>query len=93
MFPSNRRPILAPPQLAKIYRVTVLNERCDGCRLCTVFCPLEVLVIGAATNSRMLHFAEVSDPSACLGCGLCERLCPTASIFVSELDCNGEVLP
>jgi 2-oxoglutarate ferredoxin oxidoreductase subunit delta len=93
MFPSSRRPILSPPQTPKNYRITVLTERCDGCRLCTLFCPLEVLVISAETNRRMLHFAEVADPSGCLGCGQCERLCPTASIFVSEVDREGEVLP
>lgn len=93
MFPSSRKPILSPPQLKKNYRITVLSERCDGCRLCTVFCPLEALEISAETNSRMFHFVEVANPSSCLGCGQCERLCPTASIFVDEVDCDGEGLP
>jgi 2-oxoglutarate ferredoxin oxidoreductase subunit delta len=92
MFPSSRRPILSPPQLKKTYRVTVLSERCDGCRLCTVFCPLDVLEIGAETNSRMLHFATVINADGCLGCGQCERLCPTASIFVSEVDREAEAV-
>ncbi len=45
MFPSNRRPILAPPQIKKYYRVAVDSEQCDGCSLCTAFCPLDVLDI------------------------------------------------
>jgi len=93
MFPSTRRPILSPPQIKKKYRITVLSEQCDGCRLCTVFCPLEVIEISAETNSRMLHFAKIADPAGCLGCGQCERLCPTASIFVSEVDREAEALP
>ena len=92
MFPSSRTPILSPPQLKKYYRVTVLSEQCDGCRLCTVFCPLDVMEIGAETNRRMLHFAIVANPTNCLGCGQCERLCPTASIFVREVESETEAV-
>ena len=84
MFYTSRRPILAPPQANRIYLIAVDDERCDGCRLCTVFCPLGVLEIGPETNRRMLHFAVAANPQNCLGCGQCERLCPTAAIFVSE---------
>ena len=86
MFASNRKPILAPPKIKKYYRVAVDGEQCDGCRLCTVFCPLDVLEIGAATNRRMIHHAVVANPLNCLGCGQCQRICPTAAIFVSEAE-------
>jgi 2-oxoglutarate ferredoxin oxidoreductase subunit delta len=91
MFPSNRRPILAP-QIKKYYRVTVNSELCDGCSLCMAFCPLEVLEIGAATNRRMLHYAVVANPLNCLGCDQCQRICPVASIFVQEVESEQEVL-
>jgi 2-oxoglutarate ferredoxin oxidoreductase subunit delta len=86
MFPSNRRPIIAPPKIKKYYRVAVDGEQCDGCRLCTLFCPLEVLEIGAETNRRMIHHAVAANPLNCLGCGQCQRICPTAAIFVSEVE-------
>ncbi len=92
MFPSGRRPILNPPQVKKYYRVAVDSEQCDGCKLCTVFCPLDVLEIGAETNRRMLHFAIVENPLSCLGCELCERICPTAAIFVSEVGSELEIM-
>ena len=37
-------------------------------------------------NSRMLHYAVVISPEECVGCRQCERLCPTASVFVKEID-------
>ncbi len=91
MFPSTRRPILAPPQVKKYYRITVDTEQCDGCSLCTAFCPLDVLEIGAETNRRMLHFAVVANPLNCLGCDQCQRICPAVAIFVSEVATELEV--
>ena len=91
MFYSSRKPILAPPQEKSTYCIVVDSERCDGCRLCTVFCPLDVLQIGSQTNRRMLHFAVAAHAENCLGCGQCERLCPTAAIFVCEITRASEV--
>lgn len=85
MFPSDRRPILAPPKTQNYYRIIVDGEKCDGCRLCTAFCPLDVLEIGADTNRRMIHYAVAANPQNCLGCEQCERICPTAAIFVNEV--------
>jgi NAD-dependent dihydropyrimidine dehydrogenase PreA subunit len=53
--------------------------------LCVEFCPLDVLTIGEQTNRRMLHYVVVDKPLNCLGCLQCERICPSASIFVYEL--------
>ncbi len=92
MFPSNRRPILAPPKTKKCYRVAGDGEQCDGCRLCTLFCPLDVLEIGADTNRRMIHHAVVANPLNCLGCGQCQRICPTVAIFVNEVENQLEAL-
>ena len=92
MFPSNRKPILAPLQIKKYYRVSVDSEQCDGCSLCRAFCPFDVLEIGAETNRRMLHSAVVANPLDCLGCEQCERICPVAAIFVSEVNSELETL-
>ena len=92
MFSSSRTPILTPLQVKKYFRVAVDSEQCDGCTLCTAFCPLDVLEIGSQTNRRMLHYAVVVNPLNCLGCEQCERICPTAAIFVSEVDSELETL-
>ncbi len=92
MFPSNRKPILNPPLIKKYYQVKVDHEQCDGCRLCTAFCPLDVLEIGVETNRRMLHYAVAVNPLNCLGCLQCQRICPAAAIFVNEVEEDREVL-
>ena len=90
MFTSSRRPILAPPQTKKYYRITVDSEQCDGCSLCTAFCPLDILEIGTETNRRMLHYASVAAHLGCLGCDNCQRICPTAAISVTEVNSEQE---
>ena len=92
MFRSDRRPIVALPQIKKYYRVSIDCEQCDGCSLCTAFCPLDVLAIGAEANRRMLHYAVVANPLNCLGCEQCERICPAAAIFVNEVESELEAL-
>jgi NAD-dependent dihydropyrimidine dehydrogenase PreA subunit len=52
---------------------------------------LDVLEIGAEANRRMLHYAAVTNPLNCLGCAQCERICPTAAIFVNEVENELEV--
>ncbi|KKK70697.1 hypothetical protein LCGC14_2921380, partial [marine sediment metagenome] len=42
-------------------------------------------------NSRMLHYCIAVNPDDCTGCRQCERICPTASIFIIETD-NLEVM-
>lgn len=64
--------------------VIVDAEQCDGCELCVHFCPKNVLGIGHATNSRMIHYVEVVHPDDCVGCEACERVCPSVAIFVTE---------
>ena len=86
MLKSSRTPILKPPPPDKEYQIVVVFEQCDACELCVEFCPTDVLIIGEAFNSRMLHPAIVSDLDACTGCKQCERICPTASIYVIEKD-------
>lgn len=91
MLKSKRKPMLTPPPAEKEYGVRVFKEQCDGCELCVVFCPTDVLEIDLeAFNSRMLNYAVIAKgkEKSCVGCKQCERICPTASIFISEKDIN-----
>jgi len=86
MVKSKRVPILQPPQLQK-YEVNVDSAKCDGCKLCISFCMKEVLGTDAEKfNSRMLHYAVAVNVEDCTGCRQCERICPTASIFIVETE-------
>ncbi|MFX0052421.1 MAG: ferredoxin family protein [Candidatus Hermodarchaeota archaeon] len=85
MLRSSRKPILEAPRAHPEYIVTVINEQCDGCKLCVEFCPTNVLEIDMDSyNSRMLHYAVVIKPDECTGCQQCDRICPSVSIFVTE---------
>jgi 2-oxoglutarate ferredoxin oxidoreductase subunit delta len=91
MLRSQRKPILSPPSADKEYVVTILSEQCDACELCVEFCPNDVLEIDMeAYNSRMLHPATVVKPDECVGCQQCERICPSVSIFVTEIQLHQE---
>ena len=92
MLKSSRTPILKPPRADKEYEIKVITEQCDGCQLCVEFCPVDVLSIGQEFNSRMLHYAIITDIDACTGCKQCERICPSVSIYVLEKDLPEEDL-
>lgn len=86
MLKSTRTPILEAPRAHPDYHITVISEQCDGCELCVEFCPHDVLKIDLDSfNSRMLHYAIVTDKENCVGCQQCERICPSVSIFVTEI--------
>jgi NAD-dependent dihydropyrimidine dehydrogenase PreA subunit len=42
----------------------------------TEFCPRDALVMSQEINAKGYTLAAVADESKCLGCGLCEVICP-----------------
>ena len=87
MLKSKRTPILKAPVSKKKYEIIINSEQCDGCKICLLFCPKELMEIDENNfNSRMIHYAKITRPEDCVGCKQCERLCPTASLFVKEVE-------
>ena len=77
--------VYGPP--AGFYRnkavVKVYREFCTGCMTCVENCPqAKGTVLRPARDGKGLH-AEVVDPYACRGCGLCHMNCPTHAISVT----------
>ena len=63
--------------------VTVDENRCKGCDLCVVACPVDVLSLQPKeVNDRGYHFAYMAAPDKCIGCGSCALVCPDACIEV-----------
>ena len=59
-----------------IQRVTIFEEICKGCGLCTTACPQKILVMGKHMNSKGYHPVIVTDQSLCISSAKCARICP-----------------
>jgi NAD-dependent dihydropyrimidine dehydrogenase PreA subunit len=51
------------------------QEKCTGCRMCTIVCPHAVFAIEYKK-------AKIIDFDACMECGACARNCPEEAIMV-----------
>lgn len=69
--------------MAKIKGAIVVNqERCKGCRLCVVACPVNVLAMSKQVNAKGYNFAIMENEDACIGCASCGIVCPDGCITV-----------
>ena len=65
-------------------RVSVDENRCKGCTLCTAACPQDVLhMVSDRLNARGYYPVAYTDPDGrCTGCGLCAVICPDVCLTV-----------
>lgn len=61
--------------------VKINSERCKECGYCIRFCPKGCLTKGNVINKRG-YYAPVYDPTACIACGICAKVCPDTVISV-----------
>jgi 2-oxoglutarate ferredoxin oxidoreductase subunit delta len=68
-------------------RVSIDEDRCKGCALCTVACVPGVLSLAADHfNAHGYRPAVLIDPDGhCTGCGLCAVLCPDVCLTVYRI--------
>lgn len=66
--------------------IEIDSDRCKGCNLCVVACPVSVLALQQQkVNDRGYHFAYTIKPEECIGCASCALVCPDACIEVYRL--------
>jgi 2-oxoglutarate ferredoxin oxidoreductase subunit delta len=77
---------LSPQQMLKLRDVdiVILDDRCKGCNYCISFCPKKVFEHGTKLNQIGVHPPRIKDSSLCVGCGVCEEICPDFAIFLVD---------
>lgn len=66
-------------------KVTINENVCKGCSLCTVVCPKKIMIINRAKlNSKGYHPSMVEDLEKCIACGMCAIMCPDSAIKVEK---------
>ena len=73
--------------MAKIKGAVVVDtERCKGCNLCVVACPLNVLALTAKeVHTKGDTFAHEVLEDTCIGCASCAIVCPDGCISVYKV--------
>ncbi|MGD8979622.1 MAG: 4Fe-4S binding protein [candidate division WOR-3 bacterium] len=66
--------------------VFVIENRCKGCGVCIEVCQADVLERSSAVNDQGYNFPVVKDAEACLGCGMCEMLCPDFAVYIRVVE-------
>lgn len=79
-----KKPYLAPRYRGRIVlsRDPDGGERCVGCYLCAVACPVDCIALQATEDENGRRYPETFQInfSRCIYCGLCEEACPTYAI-------------
>ncbi|MPN60850.1 NAD(P)H-quinone oxidoreductase subunit I, chloroplastic [bioreactor metagenome] len=66
-------------------KVTINEDACKGCGLCTTACPKGIVKIAEERlNVKGFRPAEVVDMDKCIGCAFCATICPDAVIKVEK---------
>lgn len=69
--------------MGKIKGTIVVDvERCKGCEVCVVACPMDVLSLADEVNAKGYHYSRMKNPDACTGCASCALVCPDSVITV-----------
>ncbi len=75
--------------MAKIKGAILINtERCKGCDLCVVACPVNVISLGKEVNMHGYNYAQAISEEACTGCTSCAVVCPDGCISVYRIKCD-----
>ncbi|MCI5560707.1 MAG: 4Fe-4S binding protein [Phocaeicola sp.] len=69
--------------MAKVKGVVLVNtERCKGCGLCVVACPLNVLELNPKVNQKGYNYVHQALQDTCNGCTSCAVVCPDGCLTV-----------
>jgi 2-oxoglutarate ferredoxin oxidoreductase subunit delta len=64
------------------HRVTIDLDVCDGCKLCTVVCPANVLELFGDKGKKKARVKE--NHRGCISCNNCRAICDTGAIAATR---------
>lgn len=62
--------------------IEVDTERCKGCNLCALACPLNLIELSHQVNRHGYNYAVQTETEKCNGCSSCGIMCPDGCITV-----------
>lgn len=65
---------------AAFWPAVVIDDTCEGCGLCTSYCPTGALRL----EEGALTYAQIFTSGACIDCRICELFCPNEAIHRSR---------
>ena len=68
--------------------IVVDTERCKGCSLCIVACPLDLVSLSKEVNMKGYEHAQMLSEDKCIGCAACATVCPDGCITVYRVKTN-----
>ncbi len=72
--------------LKNVVTLKLDQQKCSGCKMCTIVCPHEVFVV----KDRK---AFINKKDSCMECGACEKNCPEGAISVrSGVGCAAGII-
>ena len=82
VFGPDHLPIWDDPREAMFQKVTIELDKCDGCKLCTVVCPANLLELyGPKDNLKVRLKADVT---GCMSCNNCYAVCAGKGVYATE---------
>lgn len=62
--------------MKKNYSINIIEKNCKQCGICSSLCTKQVL------EQTLGNYPVVANPSACIGCMMCQMRCPDFAIDV-----------
>lgn len=66
------------------FMITINENLCKGCNICTEFCPRKVYKESGIRNKKGVQVPVPENEDKCTQCQLCAMMCPDQAIRVDE---------